>query len=79
MATRDRTRAFIQLRSDAKAKIIRRKNIGSYNDDSQSLKHTTDSHDLEAGNGSIPPGWVDVVGETNRHVARIKEMSRLPN
>ncbi|KAJ0410199.1 hypothetical protein P43SY_002531 [Pythium insidiosum] len=75
MATRDLTRNFVQLRSDAKAKSLRRKNIVSYTEEGSALvKNAADTHDWEAAHGSVPPGWVSVVGETNQHVAQIKEM-----
>ncbi|TMW58716.1 hypothetical protein Poli38472_010275 [Pythium oligandrum] len=75
MATRDLTRAFSQLRTDAKAKSLRRKNIVNYTEEGNALmKNGADMHDWEAAHGSVAPGWVTVVGETNQHVAMIKEM-----
>lgn len=72
MATRDLTRSFAQLRSDAKAKSLRRKNIVNHAEEGNALMKTPDATVV-----AIAPGWVDVVGETNQHVARIKDMSRL--
>lgn len=72
MATRDLSRSFLQLRADAKAKSLRRKNIVSHSDEGNALMKNGDSasHAL-----SVAPGWVDVVNETNQHVASIKAMS----
>lgn len=75
MATRDLTRSFTKLRSDAKAKSLRRKNIVNYNEEGNALvKNGADAHDYEAAQGMVPPAWVSVVGESNQHVAHIKEM-----
>lgn len=70
MATRDLTRAFSQLRADAKAKSLRRKNIVSHAEEGSALMKAPDATVL-----AVAPGWVDVVGEANQHVARIKDMS----
>ncbi|RLN89601.1 hypothetical protein BBJ28_00011587, partial [Nothophytophthora sp. Chile5] len=72
MATRDLTRAFLQLRADEKAKVLRRKNIVSHREEGNALMKSADQ---DAASVTIAPGWVDVVGGTNQHVARIKEMS----
>lgn len=72
MATRDLSRAFRQLRADAKAKSLRRKNIVSHAEEGNALMKAS----ADATVVAIAPGWVDVVGETNQHVARIKDMSR---
>lgn len=75
MATRELTKSFQQLRADAKAKSLRRKNIVNHSEEGNALMKNGDAavHAL-----NIAPGWVDVVGETNQYVARIKEMSTLP-
>ncbi|RLN44006.1 hypothetical protein BBJ28_00009726 [Nothophytophthora sp. Chile5] len=72
MATRDLTRAFLQLRADEKAKVLRRKNIVSHREEGNALMKSADQ---DAASVTIAPGWVDVVAGTNQHVARIKEMS----
>lgn len=72
MATRELTRTFVQLRSDAKAKSLRRRNIVGPSEEGNALMKSGE-HSTRV---DIAPGWVDVVGETNQHVARIKEMSK---
>lgn len=76
MATRELTKSFLQLRADAKAKSLRRKNIVNHSEEGNALMKNGDSSVAHVLN--IAPGWVDVVGETNQYVARIKEMSTLP-
>jgi hypothetical protein len=76
MATRDLSRTFLQLRQDAKAKSLRRKNMIGYHD-SAGLMKNADKKDWEAANDTIPPGWVGVVGETNQYIASIKELSKI--
>lgn len=73
MATRELTRNFVQLRADAKAKSLRRRNIGG---------RTAEDQSALVGDGAsqhaalhVAPGWVDVVGDANQHVARLTEMS----
>lgn len=70
MATRELTRAFAQLRAAARAKSQRRKNIVSQADEGLALVAAPAAVAL-----AVAPGWVDVVGETNTHVARIKDSS----
>lgn len=76
MATRDLTRSFTQLRADAKAKSLRRRNIGGGG-------HAAEEANALVSGGTasqhtalhVAPGWVDVVGDTNQHVARLTDMS----
>uniref|UniRef100_M4BN10 Syntaxin N-terminal domain-containing protein n=1 Tax=Hyaloperonospora arabidopsidis (strain Emoy2) TaxID=559515 RepID=M4BN10_HYAAE len=73
MATRNLTRQFVQLRAQEKAKVLRRKNIVSHRHrEEEKARH--ESVEQEVTSVAIAPGWVDVVNDTNRHVARIKEM-----
>ncbi|KAI9913324.1 hypothetical protein PsorP6_005745 [Peronosclerospora sorghi] len=71
MATRDLTRRFLQLRTDEKDRVLRRKNIVSHREEGNALIESS-----EKGSTSvvIAPEWVNVVNETNKHVLRIKEM-----
>lgn len=72
MATRELTRAFVQLRKDAKAKSLRRKNITGHGDEGNALMK---NGDWDATHVAVAPGWVDVVNETNEHVAHIRSLS----
>ncbi|RQM11789.1 hypothetical protein KXD40_002881 [Peronospora effusa] len=71
MATRDLTRQFMQRRADAKAKVLRRKNIVSHREEEKELCKSTEQ---DSTNVTIAPKWVNVVNGTNQHVARIKGM-----
>uniref|UniRef100_K3X8E8 t-SNARE coiled-coil homology domain-containing protein n=1 Tax=Globisporangium ultimum (strain ATCC 200006 / CBS 805.95 / DAOM BR144) TaxID=431595 RepID=K3X8E8_GLOUD len=71
MATRELTRTFLQLRSDAKAKSLRRRNIVGPSEEAKNALMKNGDHLTRV---DVAPVWVDVVGETNQHVARIKEM-----
>ena len=74
MATRNLTRQFLQLRAQEKAKVLRRKNIVSHRHRDEGNTRM-ESAEQALTSIAIAPGWVDVVNGTNRHVARIKEMS----
>ncbi|CAH0479249.1 unnamed protein product [Peronospora belbahrii] len=82
MATRDLTRQFLQLRTDEKAKVLRRKNIVSRreeeeeeaDDDANGFRKNKKKMKEMNSIVIIGPEWVNVVNVTNQHVARIKEM-----
>ena len=73
MATRNLTRQFMQLRTDAKAKVLRRQNIVSHRNEHDKGLRTSPQQDVMRLD--IAPEWVNIVNGTNEHVTRITSMS----
>ncbi|KAF0748878.1 hypothetical protein AaE_007214 [Aphanomyces astaci] len=85
MATRDLTRPFVNLRTDVKAKVARRRQMASHSPDvhheANSLMRNAEMRsdiDLEAAAALAQdtPLWVDAVTDVNIHVARVKDLSK---
>lgn len=77
MACRDLSSRFIQLRTDAKAKSVRRRNISSMSpNEGNSLIRDADVREWEAARHALPPIWVDNVEEVNEVILKIKDKSK---
>ncbi|KAF0682560.1 Aste57867_25358 [Aphanomyces stellatus] len=83
MATRDLTRSFVNLRTDVKAKVARRRQMASTlpdaNQEVGSLMRNAElrsDRDLEAAASLAlnTPVWVDAVTDVNIHIARVKDL-----
>lgn len=74
MATRDLTRMYLELRTDAKAKILRRKNMMGYADEEGILQRKGGHGKWDKREKGDSPPWVHAVEETDRYVAHIKEL-----
>lgn len=78
MASRDLSRKFVQLRSDTKARSVRRRNISSTSpSEGNSLIRDADVREWEAARHALPPIWVDSVDEVNEDITKIKDKSEL--
>ena len=74
MATRDLTRIYLELRTDAKAKILRRKNMMGYADEGGILQRKGGHGERREKMGSPP--WVHAVEEMDRYIVHIKELGK---
>lgn len=79
MATKDWSVKFVQLRSTAKAKSVRRRNISAMSspNEENSLIKDVDVRTWESARAALPPLWVDGVDEFHDHRRKIKEKSKM--